>query len=113
MLSSNALKDCMGEAGEIAVEVVYAVPGACSSILVRLPAGASVADVIALSGIVSVHQEIDPASNPVGIFGLRVDLSTQPVAGDRIEIYRPLIADPKQSRRARGANKQAAKKTSR
>ncbi len=119
MLSSNALKDCMGEAGEIAVEVVYAVPGACSSILVRLPAGASVADVIALSGIVSVHPEIDPASNPVGIFGIfgifgiRVNLTTQPAAGDRIEIYRSLIADPKQSRRARGANKQAAKKTSR
>ncbi len=112
MLSSNGLKNCMGEAGEIAVEVVYAVPDACSVILVHVPAGASVADVIALSGIVSVHPEIDPASSPVGIFGLRVNLSTQPAAGDRIEIYRPLIADPKQSRRARGASKQAAKKTS-
>ena len=91
----------MDEAASIDVEVVYALANSCASIKVSLSPGATVADAIARSGIVALHPEIDPGLRAVGIFGRCVSLSTQPAAGDRIEIYRPLTADPKQSRRAR------------
>jgi putative ubiquitin-RnfH superfamily antitoxin RatB of RatAB toxin-antitoxin module len=91
----------MAEAARIEVAVAYALADAQSVITVSIPAGATVADAIALSGIVTRHPEINLASNAVGIFGRRVSLSAQPAEGDRIEIYRRLIADPKQSRLAR------------
>ncbi len=95
----------MADAARIDVEVVYALANSCTSINLSLPAGATVANAIALSGIAALHPEIDPGAGAVGIFGRRVSLSTQPAAGDRIEIYRPLAADPKQSRRAKGRGK--------
>ncbi len=88
----------------IAVTVVYALPARATEIEVSLPAGATVGDALAGSGIASRHPDADLAHCPVGIFGKHVDRQTLVADGDRIELYRPLIADPKSSRRQR-ANK--------
>ena len=80
------------------VEVVYAQPARAVVRSVRVPAGSSVRRVIELSGILA---EIggDPDSRPVGIFGRTVTLDTPVHDGDRVELYRPLTADPKEVRR--------------
>jgi putative ubiquitin-RnfH superfamily antitoxin RatB of RatAB toxin-antitoxin module len=91
----------MAEAGHIVVEVVYALPDHQTVIAVSIPPDACVADAIAASGIIGLHPEIELTPVAAGIFGRRVTLASRPVAGDRIEIYRPLVADPRQSRRAR------------
>jgi putative ubiquitin-RnfH superfamily antitoxin RatB of RatAB toxin-antitoxin module len=95
----------MAEQGRIAVEVAYALPDRQTVIAVTIPPDACIADAITRSGILAIHPEIDLQSAAVGIFGRRVPPSTRPAAGDRIEIYRPLLADPKQSRLKRARKK--------
>ena len=90
------------------LEVIYALPQSSTSILVSLTQGMTVADAIAASDIASIHPEIDTASCLTGIFGRRVALTATLQAGDRVEIYRPLQADPKQARRLRGRLRKAA-----
>jgi hypothetical protein len=85
----------------IAVAVVYAVPDGATEIELELPAGSSVADALALSGIAARHPDINLAAVAVGIYGARVGLDAQLSDGDRVEIYRPLQADPKDLRRRR------------
>jgi putative ubiquitin-RnfH superfamily antitoxin RatB of RatAB toxin-antitoxin module len=86
----------------IRVEIAYALPEMQEIVALELPAGATVKDAIFLSGIAARHSEI-PATPAVGIHGRRVPLNIILRAGDRIEIYRPLLADPKQARRRRAA----------
>lgn len=97
---------------KIEVEVAYALPETQVVIPVRVDAGAPVQEAIDQSGILKQYPEIDLASaNKVGVFGklTRLDAPLQP--GDRVEIYRALIADPKESRRAKAAEgKQAGKR---
>ena len=83
------------------VEVVYAQPHAQTIVPLSLPAGSTIAGAIAASGITGRHPEVDWHSVAVGIFGKRAQPSTVLHEHDRIEIYRPLIADPKQARRKR------------
>ena len=85
----------------IDVEVVYALPRTQTVITLRVPAGTTVGEVIARSGIAAKHPEVDWNSVAVGIFGKQVSAVTALVDHDRVEIYRPLIADPKQARRKR------------
>ena len=85
----------------ISVTVVYALPGAATEIDVRLPQGATVAETLERSGIAACHPEANLGRCPVGIFGKRVDRQSVVADGDRIELYRPLIADPKEARRKR------------
>ena len=66
-----------------------------------VPADASIADVIAQSGLLEEFQEIDLGKNKVGVFGKLAKLTDTLYAGDRVEIYRPLIADPKEIRKQR------------
>jgi len=61
----------------------------------------TVQEAIEQSNILERFPEINLAVNKVGIFGKGVKLDSLPVAGDRIEIYRPLIVDPKEARRRR------------
>jgi len=98
MRLSVARKSFMAEEDCITVEVAYALPDRQTVIAVMMPADACIADAITRSGIFAIHPEIDLQSAAVGIYGRRVPLSARPVAGDRIEIYRPLPVDPKQSR---------------
>ena len=88
------------------VEVVLAMPGQQELIVLDLAANATVADAIEQSGIVEmfVGFVLDPAK--VGIFGQKVPMEQVLVDGDRVEIYRPLLIDPKEVRRQR-AEKQS------
>jgi putative ubiquitin-RnfH superfamily antitoxin RatB of RatAB toxin-antitoxin module len=91
----------MDPAESLGVEIVYALPERQHIIRVKVPAGTLVADAIRQSGILNEHPEIDLARAKLGIFSRRVDPDSPVRAGDRIEIYRPLIADPKAVRRQR------------
>lgn len=83
------------------VEVAYALPERQELIALEVAEGISIAEAIALSGIVDLFPEIDLAHNKVGIFGHLAKLETVLRDGDRVEIYRPLIADPKLARKQR------------
>ena len=85
----------------IAVEVVYAKAEQQAVCAVQLPADATVAQAIAASGLLARFPEIDLARQAVGVHGSRVQLTDLVREGDRVEIYRPLRADPKELRRAR------------
>jgi len=89
------------EPGTIEVEVVYALPQRQWSKRVALNEGASVREAIARSGWFADHPEIDPTQLKVGIWNRRASLDATVRADDRIEIYRPLTADPKEARRRR------------
>lgn len=89
----------------IEVEVVYAAVDRQLLLKVDLPAGSTVRGGLLISGIGEQFPELDLARCPVGIFGkVLADTETRLLqAGDRIEIYRPLLADPKEVRRLRAA----------
>jgi putative ubiquitin-RnfH superfamily antitoxin RatB of RatAB toxin-antitoxin module len=74
------------------VEVVHAQPGGAEVVEIRLPDGSTVRDALAASGMRGVQ---------VGIFGKRVAMDRRLADGDRVEIYRPLAMDPKETRRRR------------
>jgi putative ubiquitin-RnfH superfamily antitoxin RatB of RatAB toxin-antitoxin module len=88
----------------LAIEVVYAWPEAQHVVSITVPVGTTVREAIALSGLEIRYPEI--AGGRVGIFGRIVAAATTVNEGDRIELYRPLLADPKHARRRRaGATK--------
>ena len=90
-------------ADTIFVEVAHARPNKQVLLKVEVPAGATVKLAIESSGIRREFPDlvVDPAR--VGIFGRKAAMDEQLREGDRVEIYRPLIADPKESRRKRAA----------
>ena len=93
------------EAGEaerkIRVEVVYALPDEQELIEVTLPQGAVLGDAVTSSGLLEKHPALEAGVTPAGIFGKRADWDAVLEDGDRVELYRPLIADPKEQRRRR------------
>jgi hypothetical protein len=93
---------------EIACTVVLALIDGATEVELRLPPGATVADALAQSGVASLHPQIDVVHASVGIFGRRVERDCVLADGDRVEIYRPLIADPKAARRRRARGTAAA-----
>ena len=86
---------------EIAVEVVYALPERQYLRQVTLTTGSTVEQAILASGLLEIRKDIDLTRNKVGIYSRPVKLSDPLKEGDRVEIYRPLIADPKELRRQR------------
>lgn len=86
---------------KIKVEVVYAYPDKAFLKKMELDQPLSVQNVILQSGVLQKFTEIDLRENKVGIFSRPVKLTDLVEDGDRIEIYRPLIADPKEMRRKR------------
>lgn len=95
---------------KIAVEVAYALPDGQLIVAVKVPADMIIEDIIHHSGILETYPDIDLAKNKVGVFGKLAKLASTLRAGDRIEIYRPLIADPKEVRRQRAAAGKKMKK---
>jgi hypothetical protein len=91
----------MGDDSAVAVEVAYARPEEQLILRVQVPLGATVEQAIGISKIVERFPEIDLDVNKVGIFGNPVRLDAKVGPGDRVEIYRPLIADPREMRRQR------------
>ncbi len=94
--------------GKITVEVAYGFPQKQYLLSVSLEEGATVEDAIRASGLLTLRTEIDLSQNKVGIYSRPVKLQDGVQDGDRVEVYRPLIADPKELRRQR-AEKSAKK----
>lgn len=94
----------------ILVEVVYALGGAQKLLCLRVPSGTTVREAALRSGMEVHFSGLDLASAPLGIFGKLVAKPEERVleAGDRVEIYRELVADPKEVRKARAARAKAA-----
>lgn len=86
---------------DIRVEVVYALPERQYVRKVRLAPGSTVEQAILASGLLELRRDIDLTSNKVGIYSRPAKLNDELHEGDRVEIYRPLIADPKELRRQR------------
>ena len=86
---------------QIVVTVVYALRERATEVELQLPEGATVAQALARSGLAALHPEADIALCPVGIFGKAVARHAIVADGDRIEVYRPLLAEPKEQRRKR------------
>lgn len=91
----------MSDTNKIPVEVIYALPREQLVIPLEVAADSTVAQALADSRIQDRFPEIDLEKNKVGIFGKLAKLDDSLHAGDRIEIYRPLIADPKEIRKQR------------
>ena len=85
------------------IEVAYAKPYEQALLSLELAEGATAEAAILASGILQRFPEIDLQKNAVGIFGKLCKLEQPLRAGDRVEIYRPLLADPKEARRNRAA----------
>ncbi len=100
----------MDSADRIDVEVAYATPAKQVILKLAVVPGTRLEQAIRLSGIQQQFPEIDLKLNKVGIFGRLGKLTDVLQAGDRVEIYRPLIADPKEVRKKRAAEGKAMKK---
>lgn len=92
-------------AGGLTVTVCYAEAARAWAWTVTVPAGATIADAIAASGYAAAFPGCDPYASGVGIYGVKRPAAHVLENGDRIEIYRPLVFDPKESRRRRAAHK--------
>ncbi len=90
----------------IFVEVAYALPEEQVLLGLDVPEGTTVEQAVKLSGILERFPNIDLAKNKIGIFGKVTKPDTVLREKDRVEIYRPLIADPKESRRRRAEKKE-------
>lgn len=87
--------------GIIEIEVAYALPRTQTVVTLRVPVGTTVRAALTRSAIAVQFAGGDRNSAAVGIWGKRVSLATVLQEHDRVEIYRPLIADSKQARRKR------------
>ena len=85
------------------IEVIYARPAEQIVIALKVVPGTTVEEALKLSGLSARFREIGGVRVALGIYGRRVARDTVLVPGDRVEIYRPLTADPKQARRRRAA----------
>jgi putative ubiquitin-RnfH superfamily antitoxin RatB of RatAB toxin-antitoxin module len=89
------------------VSLCYATPTTEFLREIEVAAGTTIGEAISQSGVLAEWGAIDLASWPVGIYGKKKPLDTVLREHDRIEFYRPLVADPKDSRRRRAVKKQA------
>ena len=94
----------------INVEVAYALPEKQVIRKVNVDAGTTIGAAIVQSGIMMDFPDIDLENAKVGIFGKVAPMTKVLSDGDRVEIYRPLIADPKEVRRKRAAEGKEMKK---
>lgn len=85
----------------IEVEVTYALPDKQSLVKISVEPTATVEQAIVQSGLLETYSDIDLTKNRVGIWYKTTKLDTVLKHGDRVEIYRPLIADPKEVRKRR------------
>jgi putative ubiquitin-RnfH superfamily antitoxin RatB of RatAB toxin-antitoxin module len=95
---------------DLNVEVCYALPDHQELVALALPEGACVRDAVFASGLLTKYPDINLDFNKLGVFAKQVSLDTGLRDRDRVEIYRPLIADPKEIRRRRAAQGKAMKK---
>ncbi|MDP2227681.1 MAG: RnfH family protein [Moraxellaceae bacterium] len=99
--------------GQIRVEVAYARPDRQWLRALELPSGSTAQQAVAASGILADCPELELAALRLGIFSHPLTDATQVLQmGDRVEIYRPLIIDPKEARRARAEKARAKRQRS-
>ena len=92
------------------VEVAYARPDTQVIVVLKIESGVTIKGAIERSGILARFPEIDLGRNRVGVFGKLRKLTDSLIEGDRVEIYRPLVADPKEVRRQRAAQGKKTRK---
>mgnify|MGYP001829239778 CR=1 FL=1 len=100
----------MAKTESIVVEVAYALPEEQVILRLDVPEGTTLEEAVRRSGILEEYPAIDPAGMKAGIFGKLKKLDQPLRNGDRVEIYRPLIADPKEVRKQRAAQGKRMKK---
>lgn len=88
---------------EISVEVAYALPDKQALLKLQVAEGTTAAEAAELSGVTKQFAGLDLTDAKYGIFGKAIAATQKLREGDRVEIYRPLIADPKDVRKARAA----------
>ena len=98
----------MGEASA-ALQVVVCYASAHAEFLrpMKVAPGTTIGQAIEMSGVLEAYPDINLTTQPVGIYAKKKTLDTVLRERDRIEIYRPLVADPKESRRKRAAKREA------
>jgi putative ubiquitin-RnfH superfamily antitoxin RatB of RatAB toxin-antitoxin module len=94
----------------IQVEVTYALQDKQEVVPLTLPAGSTLQQALEASGLAEKHPEIDLAKGKFGIYSKLARLDAVLRDRDRVEIYRPLIADPKEVRKQRAAEGKVMKK---
>lgn len=92
----------------IGIEVAYATPERQTLLTLRVAAGCTVGQAIEASGIRDLHPDLRADPPAVGIFSRKVGLGDTLRDGDRVEIYRPLQADPRETRRRRAQRKRGS-----
>jgi len=96
----------------IQVEVVYALPDRQEVVPLALPVGTTLRQAVLASGLADKYPAIDVAAGKFGIFSKLAKADAVLRHRDRVEIYRPLIADPKEVRKQRAAEGKVMKKGS-
>lgn len=94
---------------ELNIEVTYALPEKQFLLSVKVKEGATIEEAILASGILALRDDIDLKKNKIGIYSCPAKLTDLVQDGDRVEIYRPLIADPKELRRKRAEKSKEVK----
>ncbi len=94
----------------ITVDIVYARRDVQELMSLKLPTGVTVKEAVERSGLLAKFPEIDLTKNKLGVFAKLVKPDTVLRDRDRVEIYRPLIADPKEVRKQRAAEGKIMKK---
>jgi len=97
-------------ADSIQIEVTYARSERQDVIRLKLSEGSTIGQAIEASGLLQRYPELDLAKLKVGVYGKLSKLDTVLRERDRVEIYRPLIADPKEVRKQRAAEGKVMKK---
>ena len=100
----------MTQQNEITVEIAYALPHEQLVVPIKVEVGTTAEQAVYASGIIKKFPEINMNINKIGIFGKATRLDTILRHLDRVEIYRPLIADPKEVRKQRAADGKIMKK---
>ena len=95
---------------KIKIEMVYALPHEQTLLKLEVPANSTIADALRLSGLAEKYPEIDLEKGKFGLYGKLSKTDTVLREKDRIEIYRPLLADPKEVRRKRAEEGKVMKK---
>jgi len=93
------------EEGLIEVEVAYAKPEEQVIVTVKVPQGTTIEQAVELSGLLARFPEISCSESKAGVFGMVCKPGQAVKQGDRVEVYRPLIHDPKEARRQRALKK--------
>jgi len=92
------------------IEVCYALSGKQDVVRLKLAAGATLQQAVEASGLLAKYPEIDVKKNKFGLWNKLSKLDSALRDNDRVEIYRPLIADPKEVRKQRAAEGKVMKK---